>query len=103
VRRTSRRYLIERHGRPSAAITSVEDLERSKEADLLVPVLAGALAAYLCGIPYLLALAAEIERLRHSVELTRGMKPYPNSVAYGVCSFSTLLRSTSRAGSDTCG
>jgi prevent-host-death family protein len=44
VRRTSRRYLIERHGRPAAAIISVEELARLEEADLLGPTPAGALA-----------------------------------------------------------
>lgn len=44
VRRTSRRFLIERHGRPAAAIISVEDLARLEEAELLSPTPAGALA-----------------------------------------------------------
>src|SRR5207302_7202078 len=44
VRRTSRRYLIERHGRPAAAIISVEELERLEASDLLGPSPAGALA-----------------------------------------------------------
>jgi prevent-host-death family protein len=44
VRRTSRRYLIERHGRPAAAIISVEELERLEVSDLLGPNPAGALA-----------------------------------------------------------
>lgn len=44
VRRTSRRYLIERHGRPAAAIISVEELERLEVSDLLRPNPAGALA-----------------------------------------------------------
>ncbi len=44
VRRTARRYLIERHGRPAAAIISVEELARLEEADLLGPAPAGALA-----------------------------------------------------------
>jgi prevent-host-death family protein len=44
VRRTSRRYLIERHGKPAAAIVSVEELERLEDSDLLSPSPAGALA-----------------------------------------------------------
>jgi len=44
VRRTARRYLIERHGRPAAAIISVEDLAKLEESDLLGPAPAGALA-----------------------------------------------------------
>jgi len=44
VRRTARRYLVERHGRPAAAIISVEDLARLEAADLLGPSPAGALA-----------------------------------------------------------
>ncbi|HEX5141846.1 MAG TPA: type II toxin-antitoxin system prevent-host-death family antitoxin [Dehalococcoidia bacterium] len=43
VRRTSRRYLIERHGRPAAAVVSVEDLAKL-ESDALGPAPAGALA-----------------------------------------------------------
>ncbi len=44
VSRTARRYLIERHGRPAAAIISVEELTRLEEADMLGPTPAGALA-----------------------------------------------------------
>lgn len=44
VRRTAHRYLIERHGRPAAAIISVEELARLEEADRLGPTPAGALA-----------------------------------------------------------
>ena len=44
VRRTSRRYLIERHGRPAAAIISIEELARLEESNLLGPTPAGALA-----------------------------------------------------------
>ena len=44
VRRTARRYLIQRHGQPAAAIISVEDLERLEASDLLGPSPAGALA-----------------------------------------------------------
>jgi prevent-host-death family protein len=44
VRRTARRYLIERHGRPAAAIISVEDLRMLEASDLLGPTPAGALA-----------------------------------------------------------
>ena len=43
VRRTSRRYVIERHGRPAAAVVSIEDLARL-EAESLGPAPAGALA-----------------------------------------------------------
>ena len=34
VRRTGRRYLIERHGKPAAAIVSVEEMERLESRDL---------------------------------------------------------------------
>ena len=44
VRRTGRRYLIERHGRPAAAIISVEEMERLSASDKLGPNPAGALA-----------------------------------------------------------
>jgi prevent-host-death family protein len=44
VRRTARRYLIERHGRPAAAIISVEELRTLEASDLLGPTPAGALA-----------------------------------------------------------
>jgi len=44
VRRTAHRYLIERHGRPAAAIISVEELAKLEEADVLGPAPAGALA-----------------------------------------------------------
>ncbi len=44
VRSTARRYLIERHGRPAAAIVSIEDLARLEKGDLLGPAPAGALA-----------------------------------------------------------
>lgn len=44
VRRTARRYVIERHGRPAAAVISVEDLARLEASDLLSPNPAGALA-----------------------------------------------------------
>jgi prevent-host-death family protein len=44
VRRTANRYLIERHGRPAAAIVSVEELERLEGSDPLGPNPAGALA-----------------------------------------------------------
>jgi prevent-host-death family protein len=44
VRRTAGRYLIERHGRPAAAIISVEALARLEEAEVLGPTPAGALA-----------------------------------------------------------
>ena len=43
VRRTSRRYVIERHGRPAAAVVSVDDLAKL-EAEPLGPSPAGALA-----------------------------------------------------------
>jgi prevent-host-death family protein len=43
VRRTSRRYVIERHGRPAAAVVSVEDLAKL-ESEPLGPAPAGALA-----------------------------------------------------------
>jgi prevent-host-death family protein len=43
VRRTSHRYLIERHGRPAAAVVSVEDLVKL-ELEPLGPAPAGALA-----------------------------------------------------------
>jgi prevent-host-death family protein len=44
VRRTAHRYLIERHGRPAAAIISVEELARLDQAYQLGPAPAGALA-----------------------------------------------------------
>jgi len=44
VRRNASRYLIERHGRPAAAIVSVEELTRLEEAELLSPTPGGALA-----------------------------------------------------------
>jgi prevent-host-death family protein len=44
VRRTARRYLIERHGRPAAAIISVDELAKLEQADVLGPTPAGALA-----------------------------------------------------------
>lgn len=44
VRRTSRRYLIERHGRPAAAIVSIEELAQLEAADILSQTPAGALA-----------------------------------------------------------
>jgi prevent-host-death family protein len=44
VRKTSERYVIERHGKPAAAIISVEDLERLEESAQLGPRPAGALA-----------------------------------------------------------
>ena len=34
VRRTSRRYVIERHGRPAAAVVSVEDLAKLESESL---------------------------------------------------------------------
>ena len=44
MRRTARRYLIESHGRPVAAIISVDELARLEEAELLSSTPAGALA-----------------------------------------------------------
>jgi prevent-host-death family protein len=44
VRRTACRYLIERHGRPAAAIISFEELARLEESAFLSPTPAGALA-----------------------------------------------------------
>ena len=44
VRANARRYLIERHGHPAAAIISVDDLARLEAADLLCPNPGGALA-----------------------------------------------------------
>ena len=44
VRLTSRRYVIERHGRPAAAIVSVEELEKLEAADVLGSNPGGALA-----------------------------------------------------------
>ena len=43
VRRTSHRYVIERHGRPAAAVVSVEDLAKL-ESEPLGAAPAGALA-----------------------------------------------------------
>ena len=44
VRGSARRYLIERHGRPAAAIISVDELTRLEATDLLSPSPGGALA-----------------------------------------------------------
>lgn len=44
VRHTANRYLVMRHGKPAAAIVSVEDLEQLDAADALGPSPAGALA-----------------------------------------------------------
>ena len=44
VRHGSRRYLIERHGKPAAAIVSVEELEKLEQLDEQKTQPAGALA-----------------------------------------------------------
>jgi prevent-host-death family protein len=44
VRRTANRYLVVRHGKPAAAIVTVEDLARLDESDRLGASPAGALA-----------------------------------------------------------
>ncbi len=44
VRRTANRYLVTRHGKPAAAIVTVEDLERLEASAPLGPSPAGALA-----------------------------------------------------------
>lgn len=44
VHRTANRYLVMRHGKPAAAIVSVEDLTRLDESDPLAPSPAGAMS-----------------------------------------------------------
>ena len=44
VRRTARRYIVVRHGRPAAAIVSVEDLDRLESSDRPDDHAGGALA-----------------------------------------------------------
>lgn len=44
VSRTSRRYVIERHGRPVAAIVSTDELARLEQSNFLAPFPGGALA-----------------------------------------------------------